>query len=107
MKTNNTHSNRIYKNLLYCFVLFITHHVTAADKSGRLLNSRAVATEFRQTAAPTKKGETLGTPFRLKSEQTKLVTAIAKKVTEDKDDLEVCIYLYFQFLFQNCSIYNF
>ena len=40
MKTNNTHSNRFYKNLLYCFVLFIMLHVVAAEKSRRLMSRR-------------------------------------------------------------------
>ena len=44
MKTNNTHSNRIYKNLLYCFVLCIMLHVIDAEKSRRLLNKRASTT---------------------------------------------------------------
>ena len=80
-----------------------------ADKRSSLLSRRAVATQFRQTAVTAKEGETRGTPLRRKSEQTKLVTAIAKtkKVTEDKDEGEVCIYLYSQFLFPNCSIYIF
>ena len=107
MKTNNTRSNRTLKNLPYFFVLFITLQTICADESKRLLKRRPATTQLGQTATTAKKGDTLGAPFRLmvtdallkkgqrmpQEEQAKQVSATAKKVTEDKDDDEVCIYI--------------